>query len=961
MKKYHALTALMVTFTVTFNALANPWSVDKLLGDLQNDMRKKITPVHKYPSSLSPDIKSQITNYTSYQDPRNFFANGIAPKNFVELSQQRSEWIHNEQQIVDRVKADQLRKDLVTIAVIDIGADLGHPELKKRLAWDIGPKQYRSKNGKIETYQGITGIGYDFIGNDNWASPVLLDPWIYSIGSKGFDDQMLIVDQIQDPINYLTQINDSLMNEVIQKIQSSAQLSKTFFSKMTLKNTNVIGLLRLMNMSLDDNAMNALKSRNLVLSPSSNKSTLDNNTGAAQLLDVLNASWIMDSGVGLPDFFSQIPPETMAGISELQTLLKSIFTKDNADFSKLMNSFSNVAKYFSFYHFDPTSDRGDIRNYSLSRLSEELAFKKLGSGIKHPAYQLFLSIRKSKILNPDLKWADLVENTLNVYRSVIAKTALNNPQLDPDQNLLTAAAQSDELEKFLLAAGKDFDMERFLESSITNEKPTFIAGLTKLIRKYALRVKHALYHPESIESDHGSHVGGTAIGYLDDNYRLFPIRVNLGLVKAKPKIQKELIIKNLTAMKNWFKIPAVSRAVKDFMVNNVKSNDFEDSLLKKISSFDVESESGRTALAETMSSVFGNYLISEVKENGIVGLSLMWEIRKAVELIAQRKIHIANLSLGGMSEQPEFRPTMDTPEERLNASFGFIFSEFEKYMIADAITTTGKNTTFFMAAGNSNNFADGKMRSNYPADLRSKWLEKYVKSGEDTLPGTKTDNVAVVMSLNERGELSNFTNIIFTNKYKLAMRGEDVQSMTLTQNLSGSGIVLREKFGILKYAETILNTLDYTDSRFTDALNFFQLSPETFEQNRQLIVDMLQTYSENFKLIYNDGTTLMDGTSMATPMTASFALKLLREKLTEKGVTEKEAYGKFNPSDLLKLVSDHGTLTSLGDSSDAKIDFYDLEKNDKAIPDSAKKKAHIAHLNRIKNSKILCERFYERK
>ncbi|OYZ22254.1 MAG: hypothetical protein B7Y39_08135 [Bdellovibrio sp. 28-41-41] len=901
-------------------------------------------------------------NSIGYQKPENFFepsADGTKyiPENYTELTTQRAEWIHDEANIVKRVEADNLRKDLITIAVIDQGVDIGNKNIRDRIAFDV-------VNGRI------VGAGIDFIGADRFASAVLLDPWIYSIGSKGINE----AGQIQgargvrednkkknpkdQPLYILENQNDILVQQLMDRIRSNPKLSSTFFSKLNTKNTNIIGLLRLINFEPNADFIAKLKAADAVVKPKMNPAILAKEPELKATHDFANSSWIMDKTTGLPDFFSRVTLETLDGLDTLLSEMKAIYTEENEKYSEFKKNVDLVSRYFKIHHFSTGANKMQLENYAYAKFSEQIAIKKQGSMATDNSYNLLLELRAQKIRNPKADWTVLVENALMVYRKVFVGMAQHpdsQREFSEVSAFVTAFQSADEVEKFLLERNKDFNYDKQVDS--LNEKGiwAWVKGISSEIRRRSIRALHPLLHRESIESDHGTHVSGTAIPYMGDRYRILPFRVNLGLVRANKNIQQEMVKKNLAALEVWFKKPVVARAVKA-QLTKIGIN---------LNHIDVETGTGAEQLAKFMVQQYRGNLKADVSGSGIVGQVLHWEISSAIEEIAKKKVTIANLSLGGIGQQPELRPTMDTVGEKFASQLDFIFMEFQKYTIAEAVVTKGKNTLFFMAAGNSNNFADADIRSNYPADLRSKWLNEHAKAG-DFVPGEKTDNVAIVMSSNENGKLSNFTNAIFTNKAIFAIRGEDVLSQTFRYNLGGAINTVATKAPWLSNAMRMLSTLDPEDGRLDDIKTVFNLTTEDILQNRGIIIEAIRAEMLHLGLKGNDGTLRMDGTSMASPRSASTTgeheLKHRSTALNGAAVGEAEAYGKegFLPSDIIKRMQSAGKWTLIGEPAPdaSKIKYTTLSEFEKESPQSKKNKALEGELDTIKKSNILCIRVY---
>ncbi len=891
--------------------------------------------------NVSPKLV-EAPNPVEFQRPDNFFADGKMPKSFEKMATQRAEWIHHKDEIVARVENDKTRTDLSNLVIIDIGGDLGNPEVRKRLNW-------QTENGKV------TGAGHDYRGNDGWASAVILDPWIFAIGAKGINTDGQIVGQIERPLEYLTNLNDALVKQLMERIQANPKLNNTFFQKINTTNTTILGLIRISGFEIDSELIGKLSSAGQLVQPNSNAEVLTQNAQLKFTHDFAKAAWVMDPSSGLPDIMSHTSLETLAGMDILLQEIQALYTAENKTFVELMKNIIQTATYLKKHHFNVGAPTSDIMNYTFGKITQQLAFKKIGTVMMDPSYNLLLDLRAKKIQNPEISWKQIVDNTMNVYRKVLGSVA-NHEDTRQEYSQLSAFVSgfrsADEVEKFILERSKEYDYDKQVASlNATGRVPW--TQFSSEMRKHAIRVFHPLLHPESIDADHATHIMLTGIPFMGENYRADLFAVNLGMTKAIKPIQLEMVQKNLKAMYAWMQIPLVARAIHKKLSEDVGLD---------LSKINIESPQGRLQLAEFMTRHYQGNFLNDASAGGIVGQNLHWELTDRIEKVALASRPYANLSLGGTLEQPDLRPTMNTPEKKLGIQLNFIFGEFQKYIIADAVVKKAPHTTFFMAAGNSNNFGDGGMiRSDYPADLRSKWLNENALPGE-YLPAEKADNIVIVMSNNERGVPSSFTNVVFTNKTIFSTRGEDIVAGTFRFNLSGVETTIQTEAPWLYQARSLLATLSPDDSRLEAIYAGLKITAEDFVANRKLILQTLTTQIMQLKIQHNDYTKLMNGTSMASPTAAFTTMKHnydTKRKLLK--LSEKEVYGKpgFLPADTIKMMQDVGVWKKIGEVEGNNIKYTDLQKMQKMMPDSQKKTSLIRLLGEIKESSALCIKFYE--
>src|SRR5690606_2925794 len=142
------------------------------------------------------------------------------------------------------------------------------------------------------------------------------------------------------------------------------------------------------------------------------------------------------------------------------------------------------------------------------------------------------------------------------------------------------------------------------------------------------------------------------------------------------------------------------------------------------------------------------------------------EIIEAIEYIGEKRIKLANMSLGTKVE----RGISDGDEADINEVFSILDFEYMKYKIDASIKALASKTLFIIAAGNDGNWIDGQTRSALPCDISSPYL-KEVPNGS-SLPNNQIDNVLCVGSIGPKGDLSPFTNILLTDTPMIFAIGE---------------------------------------------------------------------------------------------------------------------------------------------------------------------------------------------
>ncbi len=875
-------------------------------------------------------------NPVIYQGAEGFFANGVVPKSFSDAQRNSPGWKQFETEIVARVAADQ-KRSLVKFAVIDTGVDPGNKVARDHIAFKV-------ENGKV------VGAGLDLMGNSGYAFPHLLDPWAMLVGSGGLNEDDLIVAPNENPNKYLADLNEKVMVQVMTAIKANPKLANTFFTKMNSKNTNLIGLLRILSYEINADANKQLASTGHTIQPTMKTDSL---AGVEKsLFTFANGEWIMSPDSGLPDFFGNFDLERLEGIVELKQTIATIVNEKTDIGRAIFKMTKDTARYFRAYHFDYNDPLELVYSYTFEKISMLIAQNKLGSQVHHPAYSFYLSLRKIKARAPQLTWDQIIESALGVYKSVILsiqQDKVTQRRADEMKKLNAQLLGLDQVRKFILSAVAGKNIDSILAHIDSVGSLPWVPDESSINRQYSLRVKHHLLHSSSMDQDHGTHVATTPVAYVGDNYRILPYKIGLGYIKAPPSVEKPIVKRNLDAMFEWFQKPVVARSLFDLLANEAKVE-----LM-----VDVNTTDGRLKLAEFMKVRFESYLQRDISASGIVGQELHWNLVTAITDVTKEKAAVGNLSLGGGFTEPEYYPTTDTDEEKIGATLDFIFGEFQKYTVADAITTIGKNTLYFMAAGNENQISDGFTRTNYPADLRSPWLSNHKKDGDDPLPGENLKNIVIVGSLNAQGRPSTFTNEVMTDGDVFQIRGENIRSSTMTFNMTGAETVLQARFPEIFRTQMHLASLNTQDSRVAAALQALQLPPEDYNTFRTLIIQAIEMNVHTLKLQNNDQMAVKSGTSMASPEEASKAIAKLVDYLNASKLLEADAYGKpgYTPTDLVAALKKDGIFVSTGQKS--RLQYYSFAGLEKLLPPSEIESRFIAKLNTLRGeTKNQCLKIY---
>lgn len=873
------------------------------------------------PNPVEPQIPEQFFEGNVPES----FTNGVLTQLGVKRKKGRHGRTATEKEILARAEADKQNKYLVPFAVIDTGVDLSVPEVRSLMQFDIVDGE-------------IVGSGFDFLSGKPWGIPYIQDPWMYVLGADEVTPgTLLIKGALENPITYLSDLNERVMSLITEAIRNNPSLKTSYFSKMNSKNTNMIGLLRLLQYQINPEMIEALSSEGKLLSPDMEPKNL--NPSELALHGFSKSKWLLSPSSGLPDYFSSFDLEYLKGLPELQQEIAKLLNGQTEIGKEVFKNLGNLNLYLRGHHFTAKSPLAQIRAYSLEMVSNQIAAKKLGTQIYHPMFELLLTLRQMKAEKPQMTYEALIDHAVSTYSQTMKW--MQKDSVTAFEPALMMELQSnidslDQVKRFILGAENAKSIDDILLEFEKNGSQLLGKTENTINRKFAIRARYPGLHPTTMGDYHGTHVATTARTYLDEDfYRIVSYRIGLGLVAGNRPVENVWAKKNIDAMYEWFKKPVVAQAIYNLFTEDSKMN----------FPFDVNTEEGRLKLADFMRERFVSYHTRDASASGIVGQALHWNLVEAVKDISKRKIPVANLSIGGHFEQPEHYPTIDTTAERIGSSLDFIFGEFQKYTVAEAISTYGKNTMFFMAAGNANNFGDAEKLSNYPADLRSPWLKRAKGDNVEKLPGEKLGNLIGVMSLNPKKRTSNFSNLILTDNEIYLIRGENIRANSMSYSMETSETAIRARTPEIYMTQNHIWNLRPDDPRVQLAMKEMNMTMEEFNTYRVLIHQAIESNVHSLKIQYNDQRAEISGTSMASPSAAALALVEYYKRLKAADKSNAEAYGKkgFRPSEINAALKKMATKMILGTK---RLQLPTLQEFQKNAPPTEEELALKRELNR---------------
>ncbi|MBL7545178.1 MAG: S8 family serine peptidase [Bdellovibrionaceae bacterium] len=865
---------------------------------------------------------------------------GTPPKSFESIAPRAVGLKRHTNDIIARTEKDKTTLGLVPFGVIDTGGDVTNNKMRSMMMFDVENNQ-------------IKGAGKNYVSGNNWAFPHHIDPWIYAVGAQGItSDQanVRIEGALEQPLAYLFDLNDRVMKTLMTAISINPKLKNSFFAKINQSNTNIVGLFRLLNYQVNAEAVTQLLAQNKALRPIHKPENIE--PALKPIFNYAKTAWIMSPDSGLPDFFSQTDLEVLHGLTELKQELIKIF--ETADGKAVIKSIGNTFEYMTDHHFKAGALPEIVQAYSMAKISQQIAYKKLGSQIFSPSFDFYMTMRRLRAANPNaFTWEQVIEGSLEGYSRILetmqqdGKTLRDRGLTATIQSLLASTPM---VKKFIFGNQQTQDIEGVLKYIEEKGKLPWIENESSLQRKLALRTKIPGIHRDSQEEYHGTHTSSTPEGYLGSLARAIHYRIGLSLIVGNIEIQDQVVKKNLEAMHAWMQTPVVARGIHHKITQE----------LGLPLNVDISTTDGQKKLAGFMTNRFIQYLALDASpsRSGLVGQNLLWEIVDAVKDMAVRKIPFGNLSIGGEVVQPAAHPTIDTPDEKIASIMDFLFGEFQKHVVAEAMATHGKNTLYFVAAGNANNIGEGYVRSNFPADLRPEWLKKFKDPGQ-TLPGENLKNIVVVESSNGEGRLSNFSNKVLTDQTEFMISGENIRAQAMQFSLATPESVIQARYPEIYRLQQVMNNAmnPRTDARVRTAFARLGIEAEQFELMKDTINEAIEMVKHTLKLQNNDAKANISGTSMATPSVASLAMLEFSEKLLKSGKFYYQVYGEpgFTPTDIIQDLVKKSILVRIGNDNNK---TNSLEKQQRFLPESEEEIRLRTQLNKSRSSNVLCQRFY---
>jgi hypothetical protein len=818
------------------------------------------------------------------QDPKRIFADGKMPAMLEKLANQILE-LRDREGILRRIQEDQKRKDLLTVAVIDNGVEITHPDLVNKIAFDV-------KDGKI------VGAGYDVMGKDHWGSPQLIDPSLFAFGAQAVQDGK-IVGPPANPLDLLNAMNSAFFRSLQAKIAADPALASSFYGRLNETNFTIIGARGLLKD--DDFNPEKLAKRKERLIKAERPQIPD---GAPDSEPVKNAkaqleTWIPAFHWKLQlDLESGLPLDLEYNMTDFEHAEKfGKVLKEAYDEVDAKMGFTKAFKNYTDFLKENMGENGSsLDREAPKNLLKALAFKKWGPKVFDPLQGLNERLRMfvlRKAMQKDVvNFADLEMNERTVSAVLdelfdwyaqklneLSKVQTGfNEQLAIKTNLEALPRLKALKEWYLRQRG--WEKTTFFDDRRTDAKASEY-------RRYLWRTSHPFLSSGSASTSHGTHVSGI-VSSQDERIRIFPVRVLTQGVSLSESEKWKIAQDFQSAFKEWLKNPLISEAV-SHLVAPVADALHKENLKSK----------NPDVLAETLAGLMEKSIQTEVMSSP-TNYVFIKEVQEAIKVVGERKIKVANISLGAEFEYPVIPSLEGTdPAQAVGKLFQFLKFEFWKYQIAQEVQRSASKTIFVIAGGNSGKWVDGRSQSALPVDLSSPFLAKFEKPAEGKIaPNNGLKNVIGVGSLSTAGELSSYMNILISKRTPFVMaEGEEVYSSVRQTDLSGIEQINQRNLSLLKGLPSIDVEKDYSDRKSV-------IESLLVSTAGRAITELTQAVNIQLALEYGENRARMSGTSMASPTVAGLIAREIILKAVKLGVSPEALYDhpEFRPSEVIERV-----------------------------------------------------------
>lgn len=462
------------------------------------------------------------------QNPKDTFESGAFPRQLELIRSQTRELSQKDKDtIYERSKNDQMRNDLLRVAVIDSGVDIAHPDL-------ISQIEYRIEEGKLK------GAGYDIMGQGPSASHVYVDPTLFAFGAEDVREGK-IINPNQSPLHLLKSVNDRFTELLLSSIHNDQLLKQSLFKNLTKDNVNILSFYPLkFSFSKILKAYHDNLKNHLVFGPDDiNKSLIPSE---------LKDGWIIKFADPLFSLPALNAIHKIQHSDRLINILTMVLNKIDAEF--LLNKNIKQVHYF-------------LESHGLNK-NEKSAFSVIGNAMKFvvwgpSAFDPLLILENLMVTNKELQGLKL-ENAFKDLTEQIRKQTL----IAIEQNTELSKKGRSILESDLA----ELDRLAQLGSTLDQIKsdPKKYNELRSKMRRFTYRTHHPYLDLSGNKNLHGTHVAGI-IAKQNKNIRIIPFRMMTGASLYSDERNFEIIEKVALNFSEWVKLPIIQELIRQMLAD----------------------------------------------------------------------------------------------------------------------------------------------------------------------------------------------------------------------------------------------------------------------------------------------------------------------------------------------------------------------------------------------------------
>ena len=774
---------------------------------------------------------------------------------------------------VNSLKESTLRTKL-PVAVIDLGVDYLHPKLIQQTYANFQDQE-------------LKGIGFDLMGQDNFAHPNLVAPKFFAFGAKEIRNGK-IIGALANPLRRLSEWNQQFSVLLRQAILSHPVLKNSLYQKLGTQSLNVMGAYNLVHsykfdLEYYEEQLAAGLVYKLTPTPEQLNPANKRYLGREALRSTYDYEWALNVSTGAP--YLSLDLHQM----EHAPIFREVLTKTLSDFSSSTSFGKDLQSYFDYRWAREVDTRPEDREDSEGPYASDLreALGKFENGWDSSVALADFSRYFCTTILPDNVYAsirnastveerhELAANYIKSVQSLeepLARFVLSNPSEFSKQDVKNmndvfkrGKDNAAQLKVFMKLAGKEALSCKSLDPTV------FLPNYAK---SYVTRFRGSYLASQSVEATHGSHVAGI-VASQHSGIGIVPVRVTTESVDLPPQRVRELQQSFKTLMRRWIQIPVVNLKMQRMFSKIIPSQspaEFSDRFVS-----------------------FWEESIQESVRSNTLDHVFVDDMAKAIVEVGNARIKIANISLGTSFAEVPNTLGLDLEQDPKRA-FQFIQFEVFKHHLGKMLRDKAPGTLFVVAAGNEGNWVDGRSRSALPCDVSSPFFEDTEKELGTLLDNNNVRNVLCVGSIGKEKNLSSFTNITLTKVPFVLSYGEGIESSLRVGDCEGATPRLKSRVG---------ETFNFPYLRDTPAANSFLDSVGFVKTKPGIDVTRVDNFNEAVPGFssYIDGTlensycyatlsrksgqmnhSKLTGTSMASPAVAGFVAKQLIENLEAGGL-----------------------------------------------------------------------------